>query len=60
MGPVPGTALRTRRGASERVLAWLFTGPLGHLYSVVADLLVYGAGALREQAGRRVRRALSR
>ncbi|HYY22927.1 MAG TPA: hypothetical protein VE780_13720 [Thermoleophilaceae bacterium] len=29
-----------RPGAAERALAWLFTGPLGHLYSAVVDLAV--------------------
>ena len=33
--PVP------RRGPYERLAAWLVTGPLGHLYSVLADLTVY-------------------
>jgi len=32
-----------RRGPREHVAAWLVTGPLGHLYSVVADLTVFAA-----------------
>jgi hypothetical protein len=32
-----------RRSPGERLAAWLVTGPLGHLYSVVADLSVFGA-----------------
>jgi hypothetical protein len=31
-----------RRGPRERAEAWLVTGPLGHLYSVVADLTLFG------------------
>jgi hypothetical protein len=27
-----------RRGPLERALAWLYTGPLGHLYGVLADI----------------------
>jgi hypothetical protein len=27
-----------RRPPGERVLAWLYTGPLGHLYGAVADI----------------------
>lgn len=38
---VPAPVPRPRRGPPERLAAWLVTGPLGHLYSVVADLTVY-------------------
>ena len=35
----------------DRLLAWIVTGPLGHLWSAVADIAVfaarYGAGRLR-------------
>ncbi|HEX2071531.1 MAG TPA: hypothetical protein VHF90_07790 [Thermoleophilaceae bacterium] len=42
-----------RRGARERLAAWLVTGPLGHLYSVVADLTVFGVRlAARRLPGR--------
>jgi hypothetical protein len=37
--------------ARDRAAAWIVTGPLGHLWSVVADLVVlfarYGWGRLR-------------
>jgi hypothetical protein len=29
-----------RRGPAERLAAWAVTGPLGHLWSVVADVTV--------------------
>jgi hypothetical protein len=32
-----------RRAPRERLAAWLVTGPLGHLYSIAADLIVFGA-----------------
>jgi hypothetical protein len=41
-----------QRARSERLAAWLVTGPLGHLYSIVADLAVFAARML----ARRVRR----
>ncbi|HEY2601993.1 MAG TPA: hypothetical protein VGI67_10580 [Thermoleophilaceae bacterium] len=40
-----------RRGPLERGLAWLYTGPLGFLYGVLADVAVlwarYGWSRLR-------------
>ncbi|HZG50287.1 MAG TPA: hypothetical protein VEY90_12270 [Thermoleophilaceae bacterium] len=40
-----------RRGFAERFQAWLVTGPLGHLWSAVADIVVilarYGWARLR-------------
>jgi hypothetical protein len=30
--------LPARRGPLERFLAWLYTGPLGHLYGLLADV----------------------
>jgi hypothetical protein len=27
------------RGPGERFLAWLYTGPLGHLYGAVVDIV---------------------
>jgi hypothetical protein len=43
-----------RRGLAERLEAWLVTGPLGHLWSVVADLAIlwvrYGVAKLRGRA----------
>jgi hypothetical protein len=32
-----------RRGAGERAAAWLYTGPLGHLYGTLADIAVVWA-----------------
>jgi hypothetical protein len=29
-----------RRSVVERLVAWVLTGPLGHLWSAVADLVV--------------------
>lgn len=60
MAAVPGPAQTPRRGPFERGLAWVVTGPLGHLYSVVADLLVFGARSVVGRARRRVRGAVSR
>jgi hypothetical protein len=34
----PRRRLPERRGPGERLEAWLFTGPLGHLYGFVADV----------------------
>jgi hypothetical protein len=31
------------RAPRERLAAWLVTGPLGHLYSIVADVIVFAA-----------------
>jgi hypothetical protein len=40
-----------RRGPPERLAAWLYTGPLGHFYGVVADIAElwtrYAAGRMR-------------
>ncbi|MBA2792652.1 MAG: hypothetical protein H0U32_01505 [Thermoleophilaceae bacterium] len=46
------TGSKTRRGPGERVLAWVFTGPLGHFYSVAVDLLVFAARSLAGRAQR--------
>jgi hypothetical protein len=35
---VPGSASIGRRAPAERLLAWVVTGPLGHLWSAVADI----------------------
>ena len=37
----------------ERLCAWLLTGPLGHLYSAVADIAVLGFRYARWRAARR-------
>ena len=49
---VTGHALPPRRRPAERLAAWLVTGPLGHLYSAVADLAVFGARSLRARVRR--------
>jgi hypothetical protein len=40
----------------DRTIAWIVTGPVGHLWSVLADLAVlfsrYGWSRLRSRAGR--------
>jgi hypothetical protein len=41
-----------RRGPGERFLAWLYMGPLGHLWSTVADLVSFFAGRLAARARR--------
>jgi hypothetical protein len=37
----------------RRAAAWIYTGPLGHLYGTTADIVVawarWGSGALRER-----------
>ena len=38
--PNPRRGLAERRRAPERALAWLYTGPLGHLYGLLADVTV--------------------
>ena len=40
------------RGAGERAQAWLVTGPLGHLWSAVADLAAFVWDELRRKARR--------
>jgi hypothetical protein len=40
-----------RRGPAERLVAWLVTGPVGHLWSVVTDITIlwirYGIAKVR-------------
>ena len=52
MGPVTGIGTRSR---AERLQAWVFTGPIGHLWSLLADAVVlwvrYGLFKLRTLAG---------
>ncbi|HEY7632457.1 MAG TPA: hypothetical protein VH817_17260 [Thermoleophilaceae bacterium] len=42
-----------QRGVVERIWAWLYTGPLGHLYGIVADVAVlwarYGWSRMRRR-----------
>jgi hypothetical protein len=44
------------RGPSERISAWLVTGPLGHLYGTLADIAMlwarWGASRVRTRVGR--------
>jgi hypothetical protein len=47
---------RIRRGAPERAQAWLWTGPLGHLYGGLTDFVVL----LARIAGARARTAIGR
>jgi hypothetical protein len=44
------------RGPAERAAAWVVTGPLGHFYSVVADVAVFSVRALIGRARRRLGR----
>jgi hypothetical protein len=39
----------------ERALAWLYTGPLGHLYGVLADVSVLWWRYVRSRIRARVR-----
>lgn len=45
---------RVRRGPLERLAAWLHTGPLGHLYSVAADVTEYFLRWIVRRAKRRL------
>ncbi|MDQ3721372.1 MAG: hypothetical protein M3350_11435 [Actinomycetota bacterium] len=47
-------ASRPCRGPGERVLTWLYLGPLGHFYGVVADVIELGG---RHAIARRLGRA---
>ena len=51
---------RIRRGPGERALAWLYTGPFGHLYGTAADIGVLWTRWATGVARARVRRALGR
>jgi len=42
------------RGPRERLEAWLMTGPAGHLWSVVADLVAFAADSLATRARERL------
>ena len=52
---VPGTT-SVRRPPAERALAWIYTGPLGHLWSTLADIAVlwirWMAARVRDRRGR--------
>ncbi len=45
-------AARIRRSRAERARAWLYTGPLGHLYSVCLDIAVLWARWALSRIGR--------
>jgi hypothetical protein len=44
-----------KRGPAERLVAWLYTGPLGHLYGIVADISVMWARYGWSRARRRLK-----
>jgi hypothetical protein len=44
-----------RRSPGERLLAWIVTGPVGHLWSVVADVGTFAGGLLAARAKQLVR-----
>ncbi|MFL5826012.1 MAG: hypothetical protein ACJ76V_05760 [Thermoleophilaceae bacterium] len=50
------TRAPTNRAPAQRLVAWLYTGPLGHLYGVLADLVQlwvrYGLHRLRARFSR--------
>jgi hypothetical protein len=49
--PSPGPTIR--RSPAERAAAWLVTGPLGHLWSVSADVtLMWSRWSLARLRGR--------
>jgi hypothetical protein len=60
----PPAEARPRRGPAERLQAWVVTGPLGHLWSVLADVAVlwvrYGLFKARTLAGAGRRSSLRR
>ncbi|MBX5469101.1 MAG: hypothetical protein IRZ21_04295 [Thermoleophilaceae bacterium] len=45
------------RGPRERLAAWLYTGPPGHLYGVLADLAQLGARYALQRLRARLARA---
>jgi hypothetical protein len=47
------------RPRGERALAWLYTGPIGHLWSAVADLTVLWMRWIAGEARRRATRSRS-
>ena len=52
----PGSLGRPR---GERALAWLYTGPIGHLWSALADLTVLWMRWIAGEARRRATRSRS-
>jgi len=57
--PPPPASVSTRPLA-ERLLAWIYTGPLGHLYGAVADISVLWVRWVVSLAGARLRRVATR
>jgi hypothetical protein len=53
---LPGPPSTVHRGLAERAAAWVITGPLGHLYSAVADLAVFFVRSVIGRARRRLGR----
>jgi hypothetical protein len=45
-------AFGVRRRPGERLQAWVLTGPLGHLWSALADMVVIWARYLAHRARR--------
>jgi hypothetical protein len=43
---------RVRRAGTERLQAWIVTGPLGHLWSALADMAVIWVRYLARRARR--------
>jgi hypothetical protein len=44
--------IRVRRPAAEKLQAWIVTGPLGHLWSALADMTLIWARYLAHRARR--------
>jgi hypothetical protein len=51
---LPAPPSTVDRGLAERAVAWVVTGPLGHLYSAVVDLAVFVVRPLIGRARRRL------
>jgi len=49
-----------RRDPAERLVAWVYTGPLGHLYSTLADIAAAWSRWAASRGRERVRRGLGR
>ena len=53
--PPPRPLRRIARSPVERLAAWLYTGPLGHLYGMAADVVQVGVRHLLGRARARAR-----
>ena len=58
--PPPRPLRRIARSPVERLAAWLYTGPLGHLYGMAADVVQVGVRHLLGRARARVGQARAR